>query len=222
MFGVGAESFSIGFGREIAGWTDKRGTRWKVGWLPLGGYVKFVGDMNPVSMPGEVDALPPEERRRSFHQRPVWQRFLIVLAGPMANFLLAIVIFAAFFVAFGKPETPAVVGTVAEGSAAAHAGLRAGDRIVSDRRHEHPIFRGHPGRDRRCVPITASRSSFERDEPSAECRYGSAPRQRADEFGQKYVVGLPRHHAVATGLSSACRRSRPFPPRRWRLSTSRA
>jgi regulator of sigma E protease len=60
VFGVGAESFSIGFGREVAGWTDKRGTRWKIGWLPLGGYVKFVGDMSPVSMPGEVDALPPE------------------------------------------------------------------------------------------------------------------------------------------------------------------
>src|SRR3954465_9949602 len=67
-FGVGAESFSIGFGHEIAGWTDKRGTRWKVGWLPLGGYVKFVGDLNPVSMPGEEEAgLSAAERRRSFH-----------------------------------------------------------------------------------------------------------------------------------------------------------
>ena len=131
VFGVGAESFSIGFGREVGGWTDKRGTRWKIGWLPLGGYVKFVGDMSPVSMPGEVEAVPPEDRGRSFHHRPVWQRFLIVLAGPMANFLLAILIFAIFYVAYGKPETPAVVGSVAEGSAAAQAGLRPGDRIVS-------------------------------------------------------------------------------------------
>src|SRR3954447_19830790 len=74
-FGVGAESFSIGFGHEIAGWTDKRNTRWKVGWLPLGGYVKFVGDLNPVSMPGDVDDMPPEDRSRAFHLHPVWQRF---------------------------------------------------------------------------------------------------------------------------------------------------
>src|SRR5687768_6236359 len=75
LFGVGAETFSIGFGREIAGWTDKRGTRWKVGWLPLGGYVKFVGDADAVSMPGDVEDVAPEDRRRSFHLRPVWQRF---------------------------------------------------------------------------------------------------------------------------------------------------
>src|SRR5687767_1892049 len=112
VFGVGAESFSIGFGREITGWTDKRSTRWKVGWLPLGGYVKFVGDMSPVSMPGEVEAVSAEDRKRSFHHRPVWQRFLIVLAGPMANFALAILIFAAFFAIIGMPRTPNIVGQV--------------------------------------------------------------------------------------------------------------
>ena len=117
-FGVGAESFSIGFGREIAGWTDKRGTRWKVGWLPLGGYVKFIGDMSPVSMPGEVADVSPEEQRQSFHHRPVWQRFLIVLAGPMANFGLAILIFAAFFAAIGIPRTPNIVGQVQPASTA--------------------------------------------------------------------------------------------------------
>ena len=82
-FGVKAETFSIGFGREIAGWTDKRGTRWKVGWLPLGGYVKFAGDMNPASTPNEEWlTLPAEERAQTFQAKPVWQRFLIVLAGP--------------------------------------------------------------------------------------------------------------------------------------------
>ncbi|HEX4761527.1 MAG TPA: site-2 protease family protein, partial [Sphingomicrobium sp.] len=89
-FKVPAEIFSIGFGREIVGWSDKQGTRWKVGWLPLGGYVKFVGDMNAASVPGEESDIPPELRDRAFQFRPVWQRFLIVLAGPMANFLLAI------------------------------------------------------------------------------------------------------------------------------------
>src|SRR5512139_3282241 len=107
-FGVGAEQFSIGFGREITGWTDKRGTRWKIGWLPLGGYVRFVGDMNPASQPALNADLPSEIRSSSFHLRPWWQRFLIVLAGPAANFLLAIAIFAVFFLAFGMPNTPPV------------------------------------------------------------------------------------------------------------------
>ena len=129
--GVGAETFSIGFGREIAGWTDKRGTRWKVGWLPLGGYVRFVGDMNPASQPGNESNLRPGERERSFHLKPVWQRFLIVLAGPLANFLLAIAIFIFFFSAFGMPRTPAMVAQVQPGSVAATAGLAPGDRIAS-------------------------------------------------------------------------------------------
>src|SRR5918996_1340590 len=114
-FGVGAETFSIGFGREITGWTDKRGTRWKVGCLPLGGYVKFIGDEHVASVPSDQSDLTPQERARSFHLKPVWQRFLIVLAGPVANFLLAILIFAAFFALVGTPQTN-VVGAVQPGS----------------------------------------------------------------------------------------------------------
>src|SRR5688572_2064388 len=129
-FKVPAEAFSIGFGREIAGWTDKQGTRWKVGWLPLGGYVKFVGDMGPVSEPVPAEKIPPELRDRSFHLRPVWQRFLIVLAGPMANFLLAIIIFAGIFALVGTPQTN-LVGKVLPNTAAAQAGIQAGDRILS-------------------------------------------------------------------------------------------
>jgi regulator of sigma E protease len=131
-FGVKADAFSIGFGREIFGWTDKRGTRWKVGWMPLGGYVKFAGDMNPASTPtNEWLALPAEERNRTFQAKPLWQRFIIVAAGPITNFIVAIAIFAGFFAAYGEPRTPPVVSLVAERSAAAEAGLRAGDRIVS-------------------------------------------------------------------------------------------
>jgi regulator of sigma E protease len=130
LFGVGAETFSIGFGREVAGWTDRRGTRWKVGWLPMGGYVKFTGDMNPASMGRGLDQLSPEERASSFHAKPVWQRFLIVLAGPAANFILAILTFAVFFAIIGVPRTPPIVGEVAPQSAAAAAGLRPADRIV--------------------------------------------------------------------------------------------
>jgi regulator of sigma E protease len=102
-FRIPAETFSIGFGHEIFGWTDKQGTRWKVGWLPLGGYVKFVGDMSPASTPVEESEIPTELRASAFQLRPVWQRFLVVLAGPAANFLLAILIFAAFFSFVGTP-----------------------------------------------------------------------------------------------------------------------
>ena len=108
LFKVPAEIFSIGFGRELVGWTDKQGTRWKVAWLPLGGYVKFVGDMGPASAPADEADIPEELRDRAFQFRPVWQRFLIVLAGPVANFILAIVIFTAFFAFFGSPLSNSV------------------------------------------------------------------------------------------------------------------
>ena len=130
--GVKAESFSIGFGRELFGWSDKRGTRRKVGWLPMGGYVKFAGDMNPAGQPSqEWLMLPPEERNRTFQAKPVWQRFLVVAAGPVTNFIFAILVFTAFFVAFGEPRTPPVIEAVQPASAAAEAGLKPGDRITS-------------------------------------------------------------------------------------------
>jgi regulator of sigma E protease len=138
-FKVPAEVFSIGFGREVVGWTDRQGTRWKVGWLPLGGYVKFVGDMSPASQPAEEAELPPELRDRAFQFRPVWQRFLIVLAGPMANFLLAIIIFAVFFATLGAPVSN-VVGSVKPDTAAAAAGIAPGDRIVSIAGKDTPTF----------------------------------------------------------------------------------
>ena len=139
LFKIPAETFSIGFGREILGWTDRQGTRWKVAWLPLGGFVKFVGDMGPVSDPGSLDHLPPGLRDRVFQLRPVWQRFLVVLAGPMANFLLAILIFAAFFSLAGTPRTN-IVGDVVPQTAAAAAGIRTGDRILSIAGRTTPTF----------------------------------------------------------------------------------
>ena len=188
-FGVGAESFSIGFGREIAGWTDKRGTRWKVGWLPLGGYVKFVGDLNPVSMPGEVEEdLSSEERRRSFHHRPVWQRFLIVLAGPLANFVLAILIFAAFFAMLGLPRTANLVTAIEAGSPAQEAGLRAGDRILSVAGREMRTFEDISQfvalRPDARVELQVEREGRRQTIPA---RIGSA--EETDKFGQKFKVG---------------------------------
>lgn len=131
-FGVGADTFSIGFGREVAGWTDRRGTRWKLGLLPLGGYVKFTGDMGPASAadPAWLQ-LPQAERARTFQAKPVWQRALIVAAGPAINFLLAILILGGFAVVYGESRTPTTVGTIVAGSAAASAGLQPGDRVTS-------------------------------------------------------------------------------------------
>jgi len=132
LCGVKADTFSIGFGREVTGWTDRRGTRWKVGWLPLGGYVKFKGDMNPASTPSdEWMSLPADERAQTFQAKKLWQRFIIVAAGPITNFLFAIVALMIIFSTVGYPTTPPVVGDVERGSVAQRAGFQTGDRIVA-------------------------------------------------------------------------------------------
>jgi len=139
--GVKAEAFSIGFGPEIAAWVDKRGTRWRIGALPLGGYVRFKGDMNAAS---QVDPrwleMPAAERAQSFPAKPLWQRAAIVAAGPAINFLFAILILATFAFVHGESRTPAVAGQVQPGSAAAAAGIVAGDRIVSLNGREMATF----------------------------------------------------------------------------------
>ena len=132
LFGVKVDAFSIGMGREIAGWTDRRGTRWRISALPIGGYVKFFGDMGPASEPDPAWlALPPQEKAKTLAGKPVWQRFLVVLAGPATNFLVAIAIFTGFFAAYGVPQTPTIVASVVKASPAERAGIRPGDRIVS-------------------------------------------------------------------------------------------
>ncbi|WP_337847136.1 M50 family metallopeptidase [Sphingomonas sp.] len=131
-FGIKAEAFSIGFGREIAGFTDKRGTRWKFGWLPLGGYVKFAGDMNPAGQPSpEWLALPAAERAQTFQAKPLWQRAIVVAAGPVTNFIVAIAILGAFAALYGEARMPAVAGAIGAGTPAEAAGLKAGDRFVA-------------------------------------------------------------------------------------------
>jgi regulator of sigma E protease len=130
LCGVVVETFSIGFGREIAGWNDRFGTRWKIGWLPLGGYVKFRGDANAASMPTSGEAKQ-QTSPGDFHAAPVWKRAAIVAAGPIANFLLAIVIFTAVYVTYGTTVIGTTVGVVRENSAAAAAGIQPGDKIVA-------------------------------------------------------------------------------------------
>lgn len=130
--GVRVEIFSIGFGPEIFGWWDRAGTRWKFSAVPLGGYVKMFGDADAASMPGQgLPMMTQEERNVSFHHKRLGQRAAIVAAGPIANFVFAIVVFAGLFMTVGERFTPADVGTVKEGSAAEKAGIEPGDLIVS-------------------------------------------------------------------------------------------
>ena len=131
--GVRVLVFSIGFGPELFGFNDRHGTRWKVSAIPLGGYVKFFGDDNAASVPDQaaLAAMSEEERRHSFIHQPVGPRAAIVVAGPLANFLLAIVIFAGLFMIFGKPSTSPRVDAVQPGSAAAAAGFQPGDLVLT-------------------------------------------------------------------------------------------
>jgi regulator of sigma E protease len=127
--GIHVEKFSIGFGRPIAAWTDKRGTAWQMGWLPLGGYVKLYGQEGAGDVTDEADVSGHLGPR--FHDKPVLDRAIVVAAGPVANFVLAAVLFAALFVAVGRPVGTTTVGTVVEGGAAERAGLMVGDRILA-------------------------------------------------------------------------------------------
>lgn len=140
--GVTVETFSIGFGREIVGFNDSKGTRWKLSWIPLGGYVRFAGDADPSSRPDRK--VLEELQTRSLqlglrdngtegilHFKPLYQRALVAAAGPIANFILAIVIFAGLILTVGKPAEPPVVEAVTAGSAAETAGMKPGDAIRS-------------------------------------------------------------------------------------------
>ena len=132
-YGVGVTDFSIGFGREIFGWNDKSGTRWKVCWIPLGGYVKFLGDRNVFSQTEQqeiINKYSENDRQKLFILKPLYQRSLIVAAGPLANFFLAILIFTMINMFVGKDMTPALVDEVQKDSPAFVAGMKKNDKII--------------------------------------------------------------------------------------------
>jgi regulator of sigma E protease len=188
--GVRIEVFSIGFGPEIFGWWDRAGTRWKFSAIPLGGYVKMFGDADAASTPGQsLPMMTQEERNVSFHHKRLGQRAAIVAAGPLANFLFAVVLYAGLFMTVGQPFTPADVGAVKEGSAAEQAGIRSGDLIVSldgrqiERFEEvQSIVRGAPDvtmeivvrRDGRDIPLQVTPQLTE----------------LTDNFGNRHKIGI--------------------------------
>ena len=188
-FGVKADAFSVGFGKEIAGYTDRRGTRWKLSILPLGGYVQFKGDMNPASVPGASDGAEPD----TFQAAALWKRALIVAAGPVTNLVVAIAIFAAFFVIYGNPtiigeEDSRTVGEFAEESVARDAGVQVGDTIIAIDSEPVPDFDAirneimlHPDRD---MTLTVLRDGAERDIALTTARI-----EMTDNFGNVSVLG---------------------------------
>lgn len=201
--GVHSETFSIGFGRRIFGWRDKHGTEWKIGWLPLGGYVQFLGDRDAVSQPSEDwQNLPQSDRDRSFPGQPVWKRAAIVFAGPLTNFLFAILIFAGFAMSYGISSTPPVIGSVVAGSAAADARLQPGDRIIS--------IDGRAMTNFQDIPMTVAHTlgeplALEVERGGERMAMTLAPRmiEETDRFGNKSrraVIGILAGEPVFTTL----------------------
>jgi len=130
--GVAVQTFSIGFGKELWGFNDKHGTRWRISAVPLGGYVRFVGDMNAASVPDHdaVAAIPDEVQPHLFVNKNVWQRMAVVVAGPLANVLFTFLVLYALLLGYGRYTITPVIGEVVPGGVAAEAGLLAGDRIT--------------------------------------------------------------------------------------------
>ena len=194
--GVRVLVFSIGFGPELLGFNDRHGTRWKLSAVPLGGYVKFFGDDNAASVPDQatVAGMSPEERRSSFFHQTVGRRAAIVAAGPIANFILAIVIFAAIFALFGKQTTTARVDAVQPDSPAAAAGLQAGDVVLAIDGREVESFSDM----QRIVSGSADRTlEFKIDRGGTPLTLQATPtlKQGKDGFGNNFchaVLGVSR------------------------------
>lgn len=189
IFGVKVETFSIGMGKELFGRTDRNGTRWKIAALPIGGYVKFFGDASAASNPGDIPTgLSPEERKVCFHFKPLWQRSLIVFAGPAVNLIAAALVFAGFFMNYGISIAEPVIAGVQENSAAEAAGLAVDDRIISVNGESVSRFsdigavvRLHPAAS---IPVIVERAG-ERQTVMIEL----GVRYMEDRFGNRYPYG---------------------------------
>lgn len=188
--GVAIQAFSIGFGRELLGWTDKHGTRWKISAVPLGGYVRFVGDMNASSMP---DADAPELQDPSiaphlFVNKSVWQRIAVVAAGPIANVLLTFLILYALLLGYGRYSVPAIIGEVVPGSVAEAAGFEPGDKILSV---DGYVVRGFEDFQRYVATSPARQVviELERNQATREIDLVPEPVVIQDRFGNDQRIG---------------------------------
>lgn len=188
--GIGSQAFSIGFGPELIGFTDKYGTRWKISAIPLGGYVKFIGDESATSSPVDVDnaSLSADEQQRAFHTQPVWKRAATVFAGPAFNIILTIVIFSVFFALYGRQISDPLIAGVQPGSPAAEAGFEAGDRFISVDGEKITTFsdvqRIVSGRAGDKLNFTV-----ERDGKMVDLQAVPAIVERTDPFGNKIKLG---------------------------------
>jgi regulator of sigma E protease len=189
--GVRVLTFSLGFGPELIGFNDRRGTRWKISAVPLGGYVKFFGDESEASTPsaGSLAAMSAEDRKVSFHHQKVFPRAAIVAAGPIANFLLAIVIFAGLFTFFGKPNASARVDQVQTDSAAAAAGFKPGDIVEAIDGEKIDTFLDM----QRIVSTRAGETlafTVKRGDSSITLRGTPALKEVKDNFGNTHRIGI--------------------------------
>lgn len=217
--GIGVRAFSIGFGPELFGFTDRHGTRWKLSAVPLGGYVKFVGDMSVTSAPPEEGTVPltPAEERVAFHTQPVWKRALTVLAGPVFNFILTIAVFAVMFASYGRFVSEPMVGEVRPDSPAAIAGILPGDRFVSVEGNRVETFgdvqryvSGRAGdplrfvmlRDGREIEVTATPELLEQQDAIGNTvRIGVIGVVNTQELGQPRVIEYGIGEAVGEAVS---------------------
>ncbi|WP_373491317.1 RIP metalloprotease RseP [Parasphingorhabdus sp.] len=188
-FGVKAETFAIGFGKEIAGWTDKRGTRWKVCMLPLGGYVQFAGDMDPSGTRSkDWLSLPAAERNQTFQSKSLWQRAAIVFAGPAINFIFAILIIMGFVIAYGTSATLPVASAISPNSTAAAIGMKPGDRVLSVDGEKIELF-DDLRQKLMMIPDQSVEIVYERDGQPIARQAKIGVHIMKDRFGNEYRLG---------------------------------
>ncbi|WP_170125011.1 RIP metalloprotease RseP [Pseudaminobacter salicylatoxidans] len=217
--GIGVKAFSIGFGPELIGFNDRHGTRWKLSAIPLGGYVKFVGDMNATSTPdpAETAKLTAEERKVAFHTQALWKRAATVFAGPLFNFLLTIAVFAVMFSVYGRFVSEPMVAEVRADSPAAVAGFQPGDRFVSVNGEKVETFSdvqqlvsGRAGdkltfviqRDGKDLTLTATPEAMEQTDPLGnKIKIGVIGVVNDEQLGQPHVV----HYGPAGAVAEAVR-----------------